>query len=152
MRSRAFARTQGGTLPTDPSATQTNDMLLNLTFVLLFLVGGHSLLATVGTAAREENAVPGRSIEIFIDDDGKIHFGSLTSPHVLVSEMEARTRAALASTEHRGALLVVVHHTETTPAGQVHAVLRAVQVIPGVRSLLALSRYTALPCRREGIK
>jgi hypothetical protein len=143
-----LAMVQRGTARADASGIQSTDMLLNLTFVLLFLVGGHSLLAPVGTAARQEDSVPGQAIEIFIEDDGNLHFGSLTSPHVQVAEVETKTRAALAAAASPSALPVVVHHTAATLAGQVHAVLRAIQSIAGVRPSLALSRYTALPCRR----
>ncbi len=144
-----LAKVQRGTARADASGIQSTDMLLNLTFVLLFLVGGHSLLAPAGTAARQEDSVAGQAIEIFIEDDGSLHFGSLTSPHLRVAEVEARAHAALAAAASPRALPVVVHHTAVTPAGQVHAVLRAVQSIPGVRPSLALSRYTALPCRRR---
>ena len=146
----SLAITQRRRANADGSGTQSTDMLLNLVFVLLFLVGGRSLLAPSGVAMRDEGAVPGPAIEIFVEDDGKLHFGSLSSPHVSASQLEAKTRAVLARAETRGSVAVVVHHVPDTPAGDVHAVLRAVQPIPGVRPLLALGRYAALPCRQAG--
>ena len=128
----------------DDIATLEKDLFLNMLVVLLLLVGGPNFLARADLAKEAAQTVQGEAIKIFIEDDGDLHLGSLASAHV---GLEALSPAG----QNMGGgetAQVLIHHTATTSAGLVHAVLRAVAQVPSAKPLLALSDSSALRCEQ----
>jgi hypothetical protein len=138
----------------DDITMMEKDFYLNVLVILLLLVGGGvaSALAAARTPAPGAPRAPSHTIKIYIEDDGDLHFGSLSSPHVMIKELEQQLKVATKTKATGEPLSVLIHHTAQTPAGFVHEVLRAVGQVPGTESLLALSRYGALPCEEQARK
>ena len=133
----------------DDITMMEKDFYLNVLVLLLLLVGGASLLTGARVSDSGAPRVPTHALKIYIEDDGDLHFGSLSSPHVTTEELEQQLKVATETKKMGEPLFVLIHHTAQTPAGFVHEVLRIVGRVPGTESLLALSRYGALPCEEQ---
>ena len=66
----------------DDIATLEKDLLLNMLIVVLLLIGGPSFLAQADLAGQTAQTAQGEAVKIFIEDDGDLHLGSLTSAHI----------------------------------------------------------------------
>ena len=130
----------------DDIATLEKDLLLNMLIVVLLLISGPSFLAQADLAGQTTQTVQGEAVKIFIEDDGDLHLGSLTSAHITLETLPS----ALQNMVGADSTSVLVHHTATAPAGLVHAVLRAVAQVPRAKPLLALSEPSTLRCEKPG--
>ncbi len=136
----------------DDITMMKEDFYLNMLVLLLLLVCGTSVLAATRVLDPGAPRVPTHALKIYIEDDGDLHFGSLSSPHVTTEELEQQLKVATETKATGEPLFVLIHHTAQTPAGFVHEVLRVVGQVPGTESLLALSRYGVLPCEEQAGK
>ena len=133
----------------DDIATMEKDFLLNMMVLLLLLMGEASLITGARVSEVNSQTVPIQSVKIYIEEDGDLHFGSLSSPHVTLEEIGGQLRAAVGARARGERLSVLIHYTAKTPAGFVHNVLRVAGRVSGTEPLLALSRYGALPCEEK---
>ena len=120
------------------TATLEKDLFLNFVVVILLLVGQQHVVAKAKTAGHGPQGVPERAESIFIRD-GRIHFGSLSSPRITLDDIEKLLREQSSAGEP---LPILIYHTADTPSGFVHEVLVAVGKIPEAEPLLALCKYT----------
>jgi hypothetical protein len=120
------------------TATLEKDLFLNFVVVILLLVGQQHVIAKVKTAGHGPQGVSERAESIFIRD-GRIHFGSLSSPRITLDDIEKLLREQSVVGEP---LPILIYHTADTPSGFVHEVLVAVGKIPEAEPLLALCKYT----------
>ena len=132
----------------DDIAALEKDLFLNMLVVVLLLIGGPSFLARADLAKETAQTAPHEAVRIFIEDDGDLHLGSLASAHVALETLPRALQNVIGADPTQ----VLVHHTATTPAGLVHAVLRALEQIPSAKPLLALSDSSTLMCEKQEVQ
>lgn len=129
----------------DDIATLEKDLFLNMLVVVLLLVGGPSFLTRADPAKETAQTALREAIHVFIEDDGDLHLGSLASAHVALETLPHTVQNVIGAAPSQ----VLIHHTATTPAGLVHAVLRALEQVPRATPLLALSDSSTLICEKQ---